>query len=563
MDDLPEDKKERIAYFSMEIGMDARIPTYCGGLGILAGDALKSCADLEVPAIGVTLLNERGYFYQHLDENGNQREEDVPWNPVEYMAPINTKITVPIKMRKVFVTGWLYNITGITGYKVPVIFLDTNLPKNDEPERSITQYLYGGDEEYRLKQEIVLGIGGVRMLKKLGFRMRKYHMNESHSSLLALELLNRYMKRNQNRFESSIVDKMKDKCIFTTHTPILAGHDKFPYSLVESLLKDYMDIELIKKYGGSDHLNMTLLGFNLSEYINGVAKKHGEISRSMFPGYSINSITNGIHPSTWINESFQRLYDKHITDWKKDPFLFRYAVGIPDEEVWNAHMKSKKTLIDYINNERNKEMEYKTLTIGFARRMTEYKRPTLIFSDMRRLRQIAKKGGGLQMIFSGKAHPKDYRGKEIIREIFSNIKDLHDVIPITYLENYDMNIAKMLVSGVDLWLNTPQKPREASGTSGMKATLNGVLNFSVLDGWWIEGNIEGITGWSIGGLEVEENSHQKCVDDLYSKLEQIMNLFYGDRKSWIKMMKNSISLNGSFFNSHRMIQQYITNAYWD
>jgi len=563
MDNLPDDRRDRIAYFSMEIGLDERIPTYCGGLGVLAGDTLKSCADLEVPAIGVTLLSEKGFFNQKIDENGNQKEEDVDWNPKEYMTPIKNKVIVPIKGEKVSVGAWLYNIVGVTGHKVPVLFLDTNIPENDEKGRQITWYLYGGDEENRLKQEIALGIGGVRMLKDLDFRMRKYHMNEGHSSLLALELLKRGIERNQGILDPSLIDSVRDKCVFTTHTPIPAGHDKFSYSLVERLLGDYMDIELIKKYGGGEHLNMTLLGFNLSEYINGVAKKHGEVSRSMFPGYSINAITNGIHPPTWISESFRELYDKHITDWRKDPFLFRYAVGIPDEEIWAAHMESKKELIDYVNREYNSGMIYETLTIGFARRMTEYKRPTLIFSDVDRLKKIAGKAGGIQMIFSGKAHPRDYRGKELIKEIYSYTEKLESEIKIVYIENYDIEMAKKLVAGVDLWLNTPQKPKEASGTSGMKATLNGVLNLSVLDGWWIEGHIEGITGWSIGGLEVDKESHRRCVEDLYNKLEQIMNLFYEDRKSWIETMKNSISLNASFFNSHRMVQQYIVNAYWD
>lgn len=563
MDNLPEDRGDRIAYFSMELGLDERIPTYCGGLGILAGDTLKSCADLKVPAVGVTLLNEKGFFYQRLDERGNQMEHEVEWNPADYMIALENKVTVPVGGKQVSVRAWLYNIVGVTGYKVPVLFLDTNLAENDVGERQITWHLYGGDEGNKLKQEIVLGIGGVRMLNELGFRVRKYHMNEGHSSLLVLELLNQSIKGNQNKLDSHVVDEVRDKCVFTTHTPIPAGHDKFPYSLVEYLLRDYMSLELIKKYGGGECLNMTLLGFNLSEYINGVAKKHGEISRSMFPGYAINSITNGVHPPTWITESFQRLYDKHIADWRRDPFLFRYGVGIPDGEIWAAHMESKKDLIDYINMEYNLGMVYETLTVGFARRMTEYKRPTLIFDDIGRLKEIAKKSGGIQLVFAGKAHPQDHRGKELIKEIVSYVDGLGDEIKLVYIENYNMGIAKKLVGGVDLWLNTPQKPREASGTSGMKAVLNGVLNFSVLDGWWIEGHIEGITGWSIGGLEADKDSHRRCVEDLYCKLAQIMDLFYKDRESWINMMKNSISLNASFFNSQRMVQQYMTNAYWD
>ncbi|MCK4491816.1 MAG: alpha-glucan family phosphorylase [Candidatus Altiarchaeales archaeon] len=563
MDNLPEDREDRIAYFSMEVGLDKRIPTYCGGLGILAGDTLKSCADLKVPVVGVTLLNEKGFFYQRLDEGGNQMEHEVEWNPPDYMTCLENKVTVPVGGKQVSVRAWLYNIVGVTGYKVPVLFLDTNLAENDVGERQITWYLYGGDEGNKLKQEIVLGIGGVRMLNELGFGVRKYHMNEGHSSLLVLELLNQNIKGNQNKLDSHVVDKVRDKCVFTTHTPIPAGHDKFPYSLVEYLLGDYMSLELIKKYGGGECLNMTLLGFNLSEYINGVAKKHGEISRSMFPGYAINSITNGVHPPTWITESFQRLYDKHIADWRRDPFLFRYGVGIPDGQIWAAHMESKRDLIDYINRQYNRGLVYKTLTVGFARRMTEYKRPTLIFDDIGRLKEIVEKSGGIQLVFAGKAHPQDHRGKELIKEIVSYVDGLGDDVKLVYIENYNMGIAKKLVGGVDLWLNTPQKPREASGTSGMKAVLNGVLNFSVLDGWWIEGHIEGITGWSIGGLEAGKDSHRRCVEDLYCKLAQIMDLFYKDRESWINMMKNSISLNASFFNSQRMVQQYMTNAYWD
>lgn len=561
MDTPISNKGDKIAYFSMEVGLEEGIPTYCGGLGVLAGDTLKSCADLEVPVIGVTLLNEKGFFYQEIDEHGNQGEREVEWNPSEHMIPLKNRVTVPVGGRQVSVRAWLYNITGVTGYNVPILFLDTNLPGNRGKERQITWYLYGGGIEDRLKQEIVLGIGGVRMLRELGFRIGKYHMNEGHSSLLALELLKQHMEKNKNL--KAIVRRVRDKCVFTTHTPIPAGHDKFPYNLVGDLLGDYMDPELIKKYGGGDILNMTLLGFNLSEYINGVAKKHGEISRSMFPGYSIGYITNGVHPTTWISESFNRLYDKHIVDWKKDPFLFRHAVGIPDEEVWAAHMESKKNLIDWVNGEHDSGMEYDTLTIGFARRMTEYKRPTLIFTDINRLKGIIERAGEVQMIFSGKAHPQDYRGKELIKEITSHITELAGDIEIVYIENYNIGIAKKLVAGADLWLNTPQKPKEASGTSGMKAALNGVLNFSVLDGWWIEGNIEGVTGWSIGGLEADIDGQSRCVEELYTKMEHIINLFYRDRKTWIHMMKDSISLNASFFNSHRMVQQYIINAYWD
>lgn len=542
---------ENIAYFSMEIALDERIPTYCGGLGILAGDTLRSCADLGVPAVGVTLVSEKGFFRQNIRQR-KQIEEEEPWNPVEWMNPLKTKVTVPIGGCDVVVKAWEYHIVGSRKHRVPVLLLDTNTPENNDEDKNITSYLYGGDAEYRLKQEMVLGVGGVRMLQEAGYVTKKYHMNEGHSSLLALELL----KQGYDATE------VKKKCIFTTHTPIESGHDKFSYDLVERVFQGYFDLEMVKRYGGEDYMNMTLLGFNLSGYINGVAKKHSEVSRSMFPGYEVNAITNGVHPETWTCRSFKRLYDKHIKYWRRDPFLFRYIVGVPNEEVWMAHVEAKKNLIKQLNKEYGKHFSLEKLTIGFARRMTEYKRPALIFSNTKKLRDIAKEHKGIQMVFSGKAHPRDYRGKELIEEVIGNIEELRNDIEAVYVQDYNMEVAKKIVAGVDLWLNTPQKPKEASGTSGMKATLNGVLNFSVLDGWWIEGHIEDITGWSIGGLE-SELEQEKCVEELYTKLRKIVVVYYKDRLRWVNMMKNAISLNAAFFNSHRMVQQYLVNAYMD
>jgi starch phosphorylase len=320
----------------------------------------------------------------------------------------------------------------------------------------------------------------------------------------------------------------------------------------------------LKEIGGYDYLNMTLLGLNLSEYVNGVAKKHMEVSRNMFPGYEIAAITNGVHSYTWTFDSFKRLYDKYLPGWANEPELFVRIGRIPDEETWNAHIEAKRNLSDYIKAETGIEFNPEILTIGFARRATAYKRPHLLFSNFERLERIGT--GKLQIVFAGKAHPKDEAGKGLIEQIFSFKESLKDKIKMAYLKNYDMEIALRLVSGVDIWLNTPLRPREASGTSGMKAAHNGVLNFSVLDGWWIEGHIEGFTGWSIGPSPTEtgliENMDTRDADDLYSKLEYlIIPLFYNDRVAWIRMMQNAIGKNAYYFNCHRMMRRYVTDAY--
>jgi len=554
----PATEKERsIAYFSMEIGIDPRMPTYSGGLGILAGDTLKSCADLKVPVVGVTLLYQKGYFYQKLDEHGNQSELPAHWNPKDYLSPLSEKIEVQVEGRSVGVKAWRYDVCGVSGYLVPVIFLDTNLRENSDFDRGLTCHLYGGDEKYRFAQEIILGIGGIRMLRKLGYsEIKKYHMNEGHASLLVLELLK---ERKEDEEAAWDFEAVRRSCVFTTHTPVSAGHDRFSYDLVKNVLREYLPLDVIKMLGGNDNLNMTMLALNLSHYVNGVAKKHGEISRGMFPGYSIDSITNGVHSFTWTSDSFKRLYDKYIPGWAIDAFTLRYILGIPKQEIWEAHLESKKLLIDYVNKEMNAGMDYDTFTIGFARRATLYKRMDLIFSDVERLKRISRKAGKIQFIYAGKAHPKDWPGKELIKKIFAVSNQLRDDVKIIYLANYDMEIAKMLISGVDIWLNTPQRPMEASGTSGMKAVHNGIPNLSVLDGWWIEGHIEGVTGWSIGSKSIETGDDSKKV---YDKLENvILPIYYGERERWMDVMQHSIAFNASFFNTQRMVQQYVLNAY--
>jgi starch phosphorylase len=556
MKNLPQ-TEQKIAYFSMEIGLTNDIPTYSGGLGILAGDTIKSSADLKLPLVALTLLSRKGSFRQEITEKGMQIEHQVEWDPAKIMELLPAETKVQIQKREVSIKAWLYNVHSLTGGTVPILFLDTDVEGNLPEDREITSFLYGGDEKYRLKQEIVLGIGGARILEALGIGIRKYHMNEGHSSLLTLELLRRY---------EMDVDRVKEMCIFTTHTPIEAGHDKFSLALVEETLGEIVPLEILKRFSGNgQELNMTRLALNLSQFVNGVAKSHKNVSKTLFPGYEIHAITNGIHSYTWTSESFRELYDKHIPGWANEPELLVRVDEIPDEEIWQAHVEAKRVLIDYVNRVTNVGVDYQTLTLGFARRATGYKRTSLLFSDIEKLKKINKKGK-LQIVFAGKAHPKDEVGKNLIHEIFDYIDKLKTDIKIVYLQNYDIELAAKLIPGVDVWLNTPLRPLEASGTSGMKAAQNGVMNFSVLDGWWIEGWVEDVTGWAIGPNPEEQLSSDEAkkreLDDLYNKLEYIIiPMFYQKRDYWIRMMKNSIGKIAYYFNSHRMMRRYVTEAY--
>jgi starch phosphorylase len=582
---IPDDQRT-IAYFSMEIGLETGMPTYSGGLGILAGDTIRSAADLRVPMVAVTLLHRKGYFYQRLEQDGWQREEPSEWIVDDFLKAMPVGTSVTIEGRTVQLHAWRYEVSGIGGYKVPVYFLDADLADNSEWDRTLTHFLYGGDPYYRLCQEVILGIGGVRMLRALGYdRIERFHMNEGHASLLTLELLDEEAKKSGRcSCGREDIEAVRAKCVFTTHTPVPAGHDQFPIDLVRRVLgprDDFFDMKDVYCAGLVNHilgnrgrasdttegardensLNMTYLALNLSHYVNGVAKKHGEVSRLMFAEYAIDAITNGVHAATWVSEPFQRLYDRYIPGWKQDNFGFRYALSIPRQEVWNAHVQAKQELIEYARREANLALAVDVLTIGFARRAAAYKRGDLLFTEIERLRSISSKVGPLQVIYAGKAHPRDQGGKELIKRIFQAKGALKKDVKIAYLENYDMKIGKMMTSGVDVWLNTPQPPLEASGTSGMKAALNGVPSLSVLDGWWIEGCIEGETGWSIGEKGSADASNDAA--SLYSKLEEtIVPMFYDGRDRFIDVMLHAIALNGSFFNTHRMVQQYVLNAYF-
>lgn len=554
-----------IAYFSMEVGLDPAMPTYSGGLGVLAGDTLRAAADLAIPMVGVTLLHRKGYFHQHLDDRGNQSESPCEWHPEELLEPLESRVSVTIEGRKVQVSAWRFLVHGVTGHIVPLYFLDTDLEENSSWDRGLTNNLYGGDEHYRLRQEVVLGLGGVAILEALGHsNVRAYHMNEGHSALLALALLERQAKNGSLRsVTEEDIDAVRKKCVFTTHTPVPAGHDQFSFDLVGRILGEEQTKFLRSAQCCLDTiLNMTYLALFFSHYVNGVSHRHEETSQSMFPNYPINFITNGVHAVTWTSLPFQRLYDRHIEEWRRDNLYLRYAISIPLDEISEAHTEAKKELLREVERRTGISLDPLAMTLGFARRATAYKRADLLFSDLDRLKKIARQVGRLQIIYGGKAHPRDESGKAMIRRIFEIIGALKDSIRIVYLEEYDMALAKSICAGVDLWLNTPQKPHEASGTSGMKAALNGVPSLSVLDGWWIEGHTEGVTGWSIGESREPESNPSAEITSLYEKLESvILPLFYERPRAYAKVMCSAIAMNGSFFNAQRMMYQYFQNAY--
>lgn len=558
----------RIAYFSMEIGFDARVPTYSGGLGILAGDTLRAAADLGVPMVAVTLLHRKGYFYQHLDALGQQTEEAVRWPIDDFLESVDVSIQVEIEGRPVRVGAKRTTVIGIKGHGVPIYFLDCDLPENSDWDRELTHYLYGRDAHYRLCQEVVLGVGGIRILEALGYAsLQRYHMNEGHASLLALELLDQSAEAaGRDLPDMEDVEAVRRKCVFTTHTPVPAGHDQFPLNLVSRVLGDHVALSMENVVCCDGLLNMTYLALNLSHYVNGVAKRHGEVSQLMFANYRIDSITNGIHAGTWCSPDLQELYDQHIPGWREDNFSLRSVLSIPTHEMWEAHQKAKRQLLREVNRSCNAGMDQDVLTLGFARRATAYKRPELLLHDIDRLKAIASSRGGIQIIYSGKAHPNDNEGKSIIGHIFEARQTLGDVVRLAYLENYDIDVAKLLVAGVDVWVNTPQPPLEASGTSGMKAAVNGVPSLSVLDGWWIEGCIPGVTGWPIGndGHAVDgAHDNDQDADYLYKQLaETIMPMYYNDRDAFVNVMRHAAALNGSYFNTSRMMQQYVLKAYF-
>lgn len=556
----------RVAYFSMEIALEPGMPTYSGGLGVLAGDTLRAAADLKVPLVAVTLLYRKGYFCQRLDASGWQREEPNEWAVEDFLTELPIRASVTVEGRTVYLRAWQYEVKAAEGFTVPVYLLDTDVPENAAWDRTLTHHLYGGDAHYRLCQEVVLGIGGVRMLRALGHNtIARFHLNEGHAALLTLALLDEQAARDgRNTFSRADVNTVRQLCVFTTHTPVPAGHDKFPPELAMRVLgrKEIPEMQDVFCYDGL--LNMTHLALNLSDYVNGVAKKHAEVSRLMFAEYPINTITNGVHVPSWVSPSFAALFDRYIPGWREDSFSLRYAFRIPPQEIWDAHCEAKGRLIEYVNRETNTGMREDRLTLGFARRATAYKRADLFLHDIDRLQAIAVNTGEFQVIYAGKAHPHDHEGKEQIKRIFQARDALKDCVKIIYLANYNWELGALMTAGVDVWLNTPQPPQEASGTSGMKAALNGVPSLSILDGWWIEGCIEGKTGWAIDPGPVD-NDRRTAPDAaaLYDKLDKvIIPLYTKNRQGFIDVMSHAIALNGSFFNTQRMVLEYTLKAYF-
>jgi starch phosphorylase len=545
-------QRTRIAYFSMEIALRSEMHTYSGGLGVLAGDTVRSAADLQLPMVFVTLASRQGYLWQEIGPDGRQIDHADPWEPEDWATPLPDVMAATIEGRNVWVRPWLYEWNSARGNKVPVILLDTHIDQNDLHDRGITHRLYGGDEIYRLKQEIVLGIGGEQVLRSLGFNIETYHLNEGHAALLPVALLRRGGLAGSRKYD---VEGVKRRCVFTTHTPVEAGHDRFSYEHVTRILGEFIELDQLKALAGDDQLNMTRLALNLSSYANGVSLRHAETTRRMFPGYRIHAVTNGVHAGQWAHRAFARLFGEIAPNWDVQPEVLAGTVHLDDNAVWSAHEEAKRDLIALVQERTGKGLDLERPIVGYARRMTGYKRAGLLFSDLPRLKEIHRRFP-FQIVLSGKAHPRDESGKHLIHEIARQAH--HAGIPIAFVPDYDLDVAKIIVAGSDIWLNTPLPPLEASGTSGMKAALNGVLNFSTLDGWWIEGCEEGVTGWSIG----QDQAPEQHARILYEKLENtILPLYFANRLGWTGMMKQAIATIGPVFNTQRMMQAYAREAY--
>jgi starch phosphorylase len=546
----------------MEIAINPGMHTYSGGLGVLAGDTLRSAADLGVPLVAFTLVHRKGYFQQRLDERGMQSEEIQPWNPADFCIEEKARVTVSVEDRIVTVRCWRYDLVGRFGHVVPIYLLDTDLDGNTGWDRGLTDHLYGGDTNYRLEQEIVLGMGGARMASALGHKVNVHHMNEGHAALLTLALLERQLGGGPLNGATEIdIEHVRNQCVFTTHTPVPAGHDRFSTEQAIRILGGDRTARLERMGCFRDEmLNMTLLALRFSRYANGVSMQHAKVSRALFPEFALDSITNGVHAPTWVSEPIQKMLDANFSPWRRDNLYMRNAIDITEEEILSVHAQNKAALLAEVAQRTGQAFDPKVLTLGFARRAATYKRATLMFADTARLAEIATNAGGLQIIYAGKAHPQDEPGKALIQQVVADAARLsNDMLRVVYLENYDWKLGAILTAGVDVWVNTPRRPYEASGTSGMKAALNGVPSLSILDGWWIEGCIEGFTGWAIedGADDAAE------ADSLYRKLETAVVPLYRDApEKWARLMRATLAFNGSYFNTNRMVKQYTRNAYY-
>jgi glycogen phosphorylase len=560
-----------VAYFSMEVMLETDIPTYSGGLGMLAGDILRSCADLNINAVGVSLVYSGEVFRQHIQADGSQTFIEVEWKKMDHLTKLTDKITLNIHNEEVQIGVWRYDIVGLEGHVVPVFLLDAHFPQNSQWSRQITRNLYADRGDLRIAQEIVLGIGGVKMLRKLGYStIRTFHLNEGHCAFVPLALL------EENEYKDEPVRKL---CTFTTHTPIPEGHDTFDYDFAYRYAEKYLPWH-IREIASPERLHMTRLAANMSKYTCGVSEKHQKVSQHIFPDLKIHHITNGVHHRTWTSPILQDLYEAHIPGFLQDPGKLKTGINnIPDTELWDAHYLNKRRLIEYVNKHQTaisdspsespalheEDLFHEdTFTIAMARRPVAYKRPLLLYKNLERLLEVGE--GRLQIIQCGKSHPHDEMSQGIVKEIVRISRELRGKIRVVYLEDYSPRIARLLVSGSDIWLNTPMQPLEASGTSGMKAALNGVLNFSVPDGWWLEGyRMNPDAGWLIGteidGLEASFDD-EADANSIYDQLEStILPTYYNDRPQWIRRMKQAITL-GAYFNTHRCVREYKKLA-WD
>jgi starch phosphorylase len=609
----PDLTDELMAYFSFEFGLHESLMVYAGGLGVLSGDHLKEASDLGIPLVAVGFVYTYGYFSQRISEDGWQHAENVPINfdalPLirlmdEDGEPL--KISIDLPGRKVYARIYELNVG-----RVKLYLLHTNIPDNDPKDRQLTDRLYISDLELRISQEILLGMGGVRALRALGYDPTAWHMNEGHSAFLTLERALEYVENGKSFDDASQL--IKDNNIFTTHTPVPAGNDEFPLWLIDKYFvqvwsdlgisrEDFINIAKIKQSWGGDAFSMPILALKLSEFRNGVSELHGIVAREMWQflwpeneddEVPIGHITNGIHTETWLARRMGILFSRYLgSDWSEhidDPELWAQIENIPDEELWRVRRHLKRKLVAYIISRGRHQwsttqvhpvqtiasgvlLDPYTLTIGFARRFATYKRANLIFRDTDRLLNIVTNARmPVQFIFAGKAHPADEPGKQMIQDVYRAVKDARFGGRLAFLEDYDMNIARYMVQGVDVWLNTPRRPREASGTSGMKAALNGVLNFSVLDGWWREG-YNGKNGWAIGD-DITRNANPEEQDEadalsLYETLEnEIVPMYYEQRSAdnlpgeWIARMKENIRTLAGQFSMRRMVKEYMTQYY--
>lgn len=551
----PEDKEyvenviqdSKIMYASMEIALSKDVNTYNGGLGILAGDTLRSSADLGFQVTGLTLLYKEGYFTQEIQDK-RQVEKPAPWNYEDYLIPFpENTVNVTLEGRDIHIQPWVGIIVGRQKHLVPIIFLDTDVEQNHEQDRTLTNNLYIADQKERLKQEAVLGIGGKRVIRRFDCRdVDTFHMNEGHSALAPVEDMT-YLSKYYSFNKEKIKELVETKHVFTTHTPVKAGHDVFEYDTVKQVFQDGDIVIEGLGHGGYQELNMTKLALNYSRYVNAVAKKHGEVSREMFPNHEIDHITNGIHLDTWVHPEIKKIYDEKLPNWNEKPDILHKADEVIDkDELWKAHQKAKQELISFVKERTGEKLDKDKLIIGFARRFTSYKRADLFLEDIEKLKEAVN--GEIQFIFSGEAHPNDDNGKEIIHKLLTWKEKLDD-IEIVFLEDYGIEIGKKLVSGVDVWQNNPIPPKEASGTSGMKAAANAIPNLSTLDGWWVEGFSKNPkSGWIIKHEEGKDHLY------LYEKYKEIREI-YDDKTRFKEYMVNSLT-HACFFNTHRMVDEY-------